>query len=309
MSIIMFAIYKMVPGDPALMMIEGNREGMKPEAYQKLYESAREKLGIDKPVAVQYLSWITNLLKGDMGYSTAYKMPVKNMAATPMLNTIRLNIFTMIFVFAITIPLGIAQAVRKKTLFDNTVQVVTILGYSLPGFIIAIIFIFIFSILLEWFPMTGIATPGFKGTWLQVFADRAWHMVLPVAVMVFSSLGSITRYVRAAMIDALRMDYIRTARAKGLKEKVVIYSHAFRNSLIPVVTIVTGWFIGIFGGSIIIERMFLWNGMGKIMIDSLMQRDFAPVLAFQMFYMLLSLVGNLIIDIGYMLVDPRVKLS
>ena len=137
----------------------------------------------------------------------------------------------------------------------------------------------------------------------------AWHMVLPVLVMSVSGIGGITRYVRASMIDVLRMDYIKTARAKGLREKTVIYIHAFRNALIPVVTITTWWIIGLFGGSIVIESVFLWPGLGKMLIDSLMQRDFAVVLTMQMFYVVLSLAGNVLMDIAYTLVDPRVRLE
>ncbi|MEG1804981.1 MAG: ABC transporter permease, partial [Clostridia bacterium] len=154
-----------------------------------------------------------------------------------------------------------------------------------------------------------VKSPGLTGNYFTMLMDKMYHMILPVAVMTFSSLGGITRYVRATMIDVLSMDYIRTARAKGLKEKTVIYSHAFRNALIPFVTILTGWFIGIFGGSVVIESIFLWNGIGKVLYDGLMQRDFAVVLAMQMFYVILALLGNLVMDIGYMLVDPRVKLS
>ncbi|MGI6438214.1 MAG: ABC transporter permease [Sphaerochaeta sp.] len=134
-------------------------------------------------------------------------------------------------------------------------------------------------------------------------------MALPLLVMVFTSLGGLTRYVRATMIEALGMDYIRTARAKGLTEKVVIYSHAFRNALIPFITIMTGWFISIFSGSVVIERTFLWNGMGKVIIDALNQQDFAVSLAMVMFYLVLSLVGNLLMDLSYGLADPRVKLN
>ena len=127
--------------------------------------------------------------------------------------------------------------------------------------------------------------------------------------MTFASLGGITRYVRAAMIDVLRQDYIRTARAKGLREKVVIYSHAFRNALIPIVTVLTGWLVSVFGGSVVIETIFLWNGIGKVLYDALMQRDFMVVLAMQMFYVIITLAGNLLMDLAYMLVDPRVKLG
>lgn len=308
-SIVMFCIYKAVPGDPARLMIEGSKNNMDPVRYETLYQAAREKLGLDQPIYVQYFSWMRNMLMGDFGYSIVYKMPVVQMAGAPMTNTIKLNVYCLIFVFIITIPLGIATAVHKKTIFDNTVQVFSIIGYSLPGFIVALIFIYIFAIRLKIFPISGVSTPGFTGTPWEMYLDGLKYMALPLFVMVFSSLGGITRYVRAAMIDALRMDYIRTARAKGVKEKVVIYSHAFRNALIPVVTILTGWFLSIFSGSVVIERIFLWNGMGKVMLDSLNQQDFAVVLAFQMFYVLLALAGNLIMDLAYCLVDPRVKLT
>ena len=139
--------------------------------------------------------------------------------------------------------------------------------------------------------------------------DTLWHMALPVIVMSISGIGGITRYVRAAMIDVLRMDYIKTARAKGLREKVVIYVHAFRNALIPVVTIATAWVVSLFGGSIVIESVFLWPGLGKMLIDGLLQRDFSIVLTMQMFYVVLSLAGNVIMDIAYTLVDPRVRLE
>ena len=139
--------------------------------------------------------------------------------------------------------------------------------------------------------------------------DMVWHMTLPVLVMSVSGIGGITRYVRASMIDVLRMDYIKTARAKGLREKTVIYVHAFRNALIPIVTITTWWIIGLFGGSVVIESVFLWNGLGKMLIDGLMNRDFSIVLTMQMFYVLLSLAGNVLMDIAYTIVDPRVRLE
>lgn len=253
---------------------------MDPVRYETLYQAAREKLGLDQPIYVQYFSWMRNMLTGDLGYSIVYKMPVVQMAGAPMTNTIKLNVYCLIFVFIITIPLGIATAVHKKTVFDNTVQVLSIVGYSLPGFIVALIFIYIFALKLKIFPISGVSTPGFTGTPWEIYLDELKYMALPLIVMVFSSLGGITRYVRAAMIDALRMDYIRTARAKGVKEKVVIYSHAFRNALIPVVTILTGWFLSIFSGSVVIERIFLWNGMGKVMLDSLQHARFCCSVGF-----------------------------
>ena len=205
--------------------------------------------------------------------------------------------------------LGIATAVRRNTVFDKAVQVVTIVGYSLPSFIIALLAIFAFAVKIPIFPISGVRTAGFEGNSFQMALDTLWHMALPVIVMSISGIGSITRYVRAAMIDVLRMDYIKTARSKGLREKVVIYVHAFRNALIPVVTIATAWVVSLFGGSIVIENVFLWPGLGQTLINGLMQRDFSVVLTMQMFYVVLSLAGNVIMDIAYTIVDPRVRLE
>lgn len=259
-SILMFAIYKSLPGDPVRMMMQGN---IKPEVYQQQYEITRKQLGLDQPVPVQYVKWITNMLRGDFGYSTEYRRQVKEVIGVPMRNTVLLNLFSMIIVFLIAIPLGIATAVKKNSIFDKLVQVVTIIGYSVPSFVIALLAIYVFAIQLPIFPISGVKTAGFTGTGIAAVLDMAKHMALPVLVMSVGGIGSITRYVRASMIDALRMDYIKTARSKGLREKVVIYVHAFRNALIPIVTVTTWWLIGLFGGSIVIESIFLWDGLGK----------------------------------------------
>ena len=308
-SILMFAIYKSMPGDPVEIMLGDSKTTMKPDAYQALYDKTRESLGLDEPLPVQYVSWMGNMLTGEFGYSTQYKQEVINIIGAPMANTVILNILTMFVVFIIAIPLGILTAVRKNSVFDKAVQVLTIVGYSIPTFIIALLAIFLLAVKIPIFPISGVQSAGSTATGMAFVLDRLRHMVLPVLVMSISGIGGITRYVRAAMIDVLRMDYIKTARAKGLREKTVIYIHAFRNALIPVVTITTWWIIGLFGGSIVIESVFLWPGLGKMLIDGLMQRDFAVVLTMQMFYVILSLAGNVIMDIAYTLVDPRVRLE
>lgn len=308
-SILMFFIYKSMPGDPVRMMLGDVSQSMKPDAYQALYDRTYLQLGLDKPLVVQYFIWIGNMLTGNFGYSTQYKRDVIEVIGTPMLNTLMLNAVSMLVVFAISIPLGIATAVRKNGVFDKFIQVITIVGYSLPSFIIALLLIFAFAVKIPIFPISGVRSPGFSGSGFEMFLDTAWHMALPAIVMSISGIGSITRYVRAEMIDVLRMDYIKTARAKGLREKTVIYIHAFRNALIPIVTITTWWIIGLFGGSIVIESVFLIPGLGKMLIDALMQRDFAVVLTMQMFYVILSLAGNVLMDIAYTLVDPRVRLE
>lgn len=308
-SILMFAIYKAMPGDPVEIMLGDSKTTMKPDAYQALYDKTVISLGLDKLLPVQYVVWMGNMLTGNFGYSTQYKQAVINIIGAPMTNTVLLNVLTMIVVFAIAIPLGIVTAVRKNGVFDKSVQVLTIVGYSLPQFIVALLAIFLLAVKFPIFPISGVQSAGLNATGLEWFLDRAWHMVLPVLVMAVSGIGGITRYVRAAMIDVLRMDYIKTARAKGLREKVVVYIHAFRNALIPIVTITTWWVIGLFGGSIVIESVFLWPGLGKMLIDGLLQRDFAVVLTMQMFYVVLSLAGNVIMDVAYTIVDPRVRLE
>lgn len=308
-SILMFAIYKAMPGDPVEIMLGDSKTTMKPDAYQALYDKTVISLGLDKPLPVQYVVWMGNMLTGNFGYSTQYKQAVINIIGAPMANTVLLNVLTMVVVFAFAIPLGIVTAVRKNGIFDKSVQVLTIVGYSLPQFIVALLAIFLLAVKFPIFPISGVQSAGLNATGLEWFLDRAWHMVLPVLVMAVSGIGGITRYVRAAMIDVLRMDYIKTARAKGLREKVVVYIHAFRNALIPIVTITTWWVIGLFGGSIVIESVFLWPGLGKMLIDGLLQRDFAVVLTMQMFYVVLSLAGNVIMDVAYTIVDPRVRLE
>lgn len=308
-SAILFGIFKNVPGDPAKMMIEGQKLNMEPAAYQALYEKTRLDLGLDEPVPVQYVKWVGKTLEGDFGYSTVNKKPVTEVVVDPMQNTIKLNLLTMVLTFAITIPLGITTAVKKYSTYDNTVQVLSVVGYSIPSFIIGLVFICLFAVINPIFPISGSMTAGTTAVGWELAKDKLMHMALPVMVMTFGSLGGITRYVRGAMIESLQMDYIRTARAKGLKEKVVIYVHAFRNSLIPLVTIVTNWLVSLFGGSVIIESIFSWNGMGNLLVTSLRQQDYSVAMALQVFFVLLVLIGNVLMDIGYCLVDPRVNLD
>lgn len=308
-SIIMFTLFNNVPGDRALNQVQNLRGKVSAEVFEERYQEAREKLGLDDPIPVRYVKWMGNLIKGDLGYSTFYKTDVKDVLGQPLVNTIIINIFATILALGITIPLGIWCAVKKFSKFDNAVQALTIVGYSVPQFIMALVFIYIFAVKLGWFPISGMNSPNFQGTGMAAVLDRIYYLALPVLVMTVASLGGMTRYVRAAMIDALRMDYIRTARAKGLKEKVVIYSHAWRNALLSVITLIIGWFMNIFMGSIIIEQMFQLNGIGKMYYVGLMNQDYDLALAVQMLYCIITLISNLVTDLSYGIVDPRVRIN
>ena len=308
-SIIMFGLFNNVPGDRALNQIQAMKGKVSNEQFEIMYEDQRDKLGLDDPIPVRYVKWMGNLLQGNLGYSTFYKKDVADVIGEPLRNTIFINIFATILALGITIPLGIWGAVKKFSKFDNAVQVLTIVGYSVPVYIIALVFMYIFSVKLGIFPLSGMNSPNFQGTGLAFFLDRMYYLALPLIVMTIAALGSMTRYVRAAMIDALSMDYIRTARAKGLREKVVIYSHAWRNALLSVVTLIIGWFMSVFMGSIIIEQMFQLNGIGQMYYKGLMNQDYDLALAIQMLYCVITLISNLITDLSYGIVDPRVRVN
>lgn len=318
-SFLMFSIYNLIPSDPARAQLEPLKSSMRPEEFQEKYLALRAQMGLDAPIIVRYGRWMgiwpevsgkfEGMLQGNFGFSQVYKKPVVEVIPERMANTVFINIFSTIVALAVTIPLGIYCAVHKKGKVDMATQVVTIIGYSIPVYIIALLFIWIFSVTLRWFPVSGVQTPGANYTGMRLFWDKMYYMCLPVIVMTFGSLGGMTRYVRSAMIDALGMDYIRTARAKGLREKVVIYSHAWRNALLPIVTVLIGWFLSIFGGSVVIENTFGLNGMGQLYYQGLMNSDYELALAIQMFYIVVSLLGQLIMDLSYGLVDPRVRVD
>ena len=320
-SFLMYSLYNLIPNDPARAELEPLRQTLKPNEYELRYNELRAQMGLDDPLVVRYLRWFglwpdtdgktfNGVLQGNFGYSNLYKRNVIEVIPDPMSNTIFINIFSTIAALGITIPLGIYCAVHKGKKFDQATQEVTMLGYSIPVYIIALVFMFFFAVYWRIFPVMGIKTAGieYANNW-EAFTDKLYHITLPVIVMTFGSLGGMTRYVRSAMIDALSMDYIRTARAKGLREKVVIYSHAWRNALLPVITSILGWFLSIFSGSVVIENTFGLSGMGRLYWQGLNNNDFELVLAIQMFYSIVSLTGSLLIDISYGLVDPRVRVD
>ena len=318
-SLLMYSIYNLIPTDPARAELEPMKNTLTPTEYEARYQALRAEMGLDDPLIIRYLRWfgfwpdvngeVNGMIQGNFGYSQKYKTDVINILPSRMLNTIYINIFSTLVALAITIPLGIACAVHKRGKMDNTVQVLSIVGYSIPVYIIALVFIWLFAVTLRWLPVVGMETPGNNFTGWRAFWDKIYYMTLPVLVMTVGSLGGMTRYVRAAMIESLSMDYIRTARAKGLRERVVIYSHAWRNALLPVITVLIGWFISIFSGSLIIEQMFGLNGMGQLYYQGLMNNDYELALAIQMFYVLIALVGQLITDLSYGIVDPRVRVN
>ena len=319
LSFLVFAVYNMLPVDKAADMAMQEIAANKHLNYAERYLYWQRRYGLDGGIVLRYFRWLgfapfydgrySGLIQGDFGSSVVYGKPVVEVIKAPLLNTVFLNLFVAVAALAITIPLGIFCAVKKGSKRDLAVQVGTIIGYSMPVFITAILFIWIFAVKLDIFPVSGMSSVGKDYTGFRAFLDKLYHFALPLIVMTFCSLGGMTRYVRAAMVEALRLDCVRTARAKGLRERLVVKSHAWRNALIPVVALVIGWLLGVFSGSIMIENIFGINGIGKVYFDALTAGDNEIVLAMQMFYVLLALVGNLLVDLAYGLVDPRVRLA
>ncbi|MCL1819624.1 MAG: ABC transporter permease [Oscillospiraceae bacterium] len=305
-SIILFGIIKLMPGDPVRAMLPTTLRG---EQYQAAYAVMSARLGMDKPVPVQYLRWMHNLvIKGDLGYSSANNRPVVDVIREPLVNTIRLNIFVNIFYLLIALPVGIKMATKRGSLFDSGWQVFSIATYSIPSFFLALSLIFIFGVIMGVLPLGGMPnTVLFSGFGLMF--QWARYLTLPIITLTIIGLASAIRYVRNAMIDALSQDYIRTARSKGLSEKVVIYSHAFRNALIPVSTIIVWTLFSLLMGSTITESVFQYNGIGKLLLTAVNTRDTMLIVSMNMIFAVVNVSAMLIADVIYGLVDPRIKLK
>ncbi len=314
-SIILFGMLHAMPGDPVMLLLPIDPTGASTERdadFDRIYAETAARYGYDQPIPVQYVRWVGNTLSGNLGYSTQYSRQVTEVVAGPLRNSLVLNIGSTILAFIISIIVGIKSAVRQGKLYDRFWQVMSMVGYSLPTFFIAMILIFVFGQKLQWLPSSSMP-PGSlfradNGT-IAYFLEWIRILILPTVTLTIGSFASTSRYVRNAMIESLSQDYIRTARSKGVSERNVIYSHAFRNALIPVVTVVAWGIAGMFGGSAITERMFSFNGIGNYLITGVMNRDFSLVLAMNMFYTLIALSANVAMDIGYALVDPRIKLD
>lgn len=304
-SIMLFGISKMMPGDPVRAMLPTS---LRQEQYDAAYKAMYEKLGLDKSLPEQYVRWMVNLCQGEFGYSSSFNRDVKLVVTEPLRNTIILNLFVNVLYLLIAIPIGIKCATKRGSLYDNGWQVFSLVTYSMPSFFLALSLIFFFGIKLGWLPMGGMPNTAIVSGG-ALYLDWLRHLVLPVVTLVIISVASALRYVRNAMIEALSQDYVRTARAKGLSEKIVIYSHAFRNALIPVSFVVVSTIFSLFSGSAITETVFAYNGIGKLMISAVMSRDTQLIITMNLFFSVVSVLSVLVGDIIYGLVDPRVKLK
>ena len=305
-SIILFAISKAMPGDPVRAYLPPS---LRPEYYDRAYAAMSKRLGLDKSLPEQYVRWIYSfIIEGDLGYSSMHNKPVVDVVATPMKNTIVMNICVNICYLALALPIGIKMATKRNSLFDNTFNIVSLIGWSVPSFFLGLILIFTFGVSLAWLPMGGTPSSIGMGT-ADTIVTWAKHLALPVATLTIISLASALRYIRNAMIDALSQDYIRTARSKGLNEKVVIYSHALRNAMIPISTIIVLTMFSLFTGAALTESVFAYNGMGRLLLRGLTQSDTMLIMSMNLFFAVINVGAVLVADIIYGLVDPRIKLK
>ncbi len=301
-SILLFGIIKLTPGSPVGTNLD-------PRATPEMKAAERERLGLNEPLHIQYTMWMTRIAKGDLGKSSIYSKPVKDVIGDFLWNTVILNVFIYIIIFILSIPIGIRSAVNRYSFTDNFWTVFSLVGLSLPSFFFGLLLIYIFGINFGILPINGMVEAGSTTEGMARTLEILQHMVLPGTVIAIGSLASYVRYTRNGMLEVLNMDYIRTARAKGLSEKVVIYKHAFRNALIPLITLLGYSLVGLFSGAVITETVFNWPGIGLILLDSINMRDYNLMMALMMLFAILTLVGNLLADIGYALADPRVKVD
>ena len=256
-----------------------------------------------------YFTWLGNMLRGDLGDSFLYQQPVGRVIAEHMWISFAISLVALVFQFVISIPLGIMSATRQYSIADYSVTIITMIGISLPSFFFAALLIKIFSSWLGWFPAFGLVTGGSSSTGIAYFFDMLHHLVLPMIVLVVLSIGGLMRYTRTNMLEVLNSDYIRTARSKGLSEKKVIYVHAFRNTMIPLMTLLAGILPSLFGGAMITKEVFAIDGIGRLAYKALQQGDVPFIMGYNMFLAVLTVVGTLLSDLMYAVVDPRVKLS
>ncbi len=300
-----FFIVHMAPGDPMDFYLEQRYDrNIDPE----LIELIRQKYGLDQPLHVQYVKWLGNLLQGDLGESFAHRRPVSALLAETIPYTLLLTVLALLVDALVGIFLGILSAVKQYSALDKTVTFSSLIIYSVPGFWLALMLVLVFSVHLGWFPTSQTRSFDYEFlSWFGKLLDLAWHLVLPVFVLGIASAAGTARYMRSQLLEVLNEEYILAARARGLRERTVILKHAVRNALIPIVTIFGMSLPFLLGGAVVIETIFAWPGMGRLALSAVNARDYPVILATMMIAAVLTVLGNLLADVTYTLVDPRVS--
>ena len=305
-TLVTFFIISLAPGDPVQLMHQGTMTRISPEAYQAM----RRQYGLDKPIHVRYAVWLGNLARLDFGTSFLDQRPVITKILERLPATLYLNAAALITALVIALPLGVASAARQHSAFDKINGTILYILYSLPNFWTALLLIAWVSVRLKLLPFVGATSDDYDSfTLAGKLWDRMSHLVLPVAVLTYGSLAYLSRFTRGVTLEVIRQDYIRTARAKGLEDRVVLRRHVFRNMLIPVVTLLALLVPGLISGSVIIEKIFSWPGTGNLFITAALSRDYPTVMGLSFLSAFVVLVSTLLADIAYAFVDPRIRYS
>lgn len=310
-SILIYGLVRLMPNDYVEnkllpMLNQGTVSEEDITRMKELYGIADNSFG---GIVKGYFGWLGGALRGDLGISFKYSEPVSKVIGQSMWVSFIIAVIAYILVYLIAIPLGIKSAVKQYSVLDYSVTTFTMIGISLPGFFLATALIKIFAVDLPIFPQTGLEDATNMTTGFAKFIDQVYHCILPMATLVILSVGGTMRHTRTNTLEVLNADYIRTARAKGLSEKTVVYKHVFRNTMIPMVTMMAGVLPSLFGGAMILENVFALPGIGKLAYDALVVGDIPFIMGYEMFLAILTVIGVLLSDIAYVIVDPRIKLD
>jgi peptide/nickel transport system permease protein len=298
-SIVLFAVIQAAPGGPEAALLESDRF-IDPEVI----EAYRERLGVDQPIPVQYVRWITSAVRGDLGVSFSTTRPVTEMITERLPATLELMGAAFLLAAMLAFGLGVLSAVRQYSWFDHLGTGVSFVGIAMPVFWFALILQLVFGVWLGWLPVAGTETVGASS-----LGDHLRHLILPAFVLSFRYVAGWSRYLRSSMLDTLRLDFVRTARAKGLSEGVVVWGHALRNALIPVVSVMALNLAGLFSGAVITETIFAWPGIGRMFVQAMFSRDYPLLMGILMLGSTMVVIFNLLADVVYGLLDPRVRLD
>jgi peptide/nickel transport system permease protein len=302
-STLIFILMHAAPGDPTSMYL-------RPDIDPAVVEQMRKNLGLDQPVHVQYVRWLSSFAQGDFGYSFSQKRPILDIIKDTLPNTLLLSGIALVIIFAIGVVIGTIQAVRQYSWVDNVATVIAFFFYSMPSFWFGLMLILLLAYKFQWLPasqMTSVNYEFLAGG--EQWVDRLKHLIMPGIALGIGGAASVARYMRSGMLEQIRQDYVRTARAKGLSERVVIFKHAMRNALIPIITLLGLYLPFLVGGAVLIETIFAWPGIGRLIVTAIFQRDYPVVLATAFVSSIMVVLGSLLADILYSVVDPRVRVE
>ena len=304
MSFVIYLLIGLMPGDPADMLIAAD-----PRITSADVARIKALYGLDQPLYSRYFAWLQSALGGDFGYSRLHLRPVLEVMGPFLLNSLLLMGASFVLSVAIALPAGVYAAIKPHSKLDHAINLLCFAGLSAPPFWLALLFISLFSVSLGWLPAGGMADPRPGASWTSSVGQQFRHLALPVLTLTLVQLGAYTRFMRGAMIEVLRQDYVRTARAKGASERRVMWGHAFANALAPVLTILALSFGGLVSGAVITETMFAWPGMGKAIYQAILDNDYNLALIGLLVATFATILGNLLADLAYVWVDPRVSLG